>query len=97
MADWTTQVADTVEGAVDVVRRRAVAPLQALARGLVYGVLAAFFLGTALALLVVAGFRALTVYLPDGVSPWASHVVVGGILTTFGVFCWTRRRPRPRE
>jgi hypothetical protein len=92
MADWTGQVMDTVDGVVDFARERAVEPVQAVGRGIVYGLLAAFFFATAATLLAIGAFRAIVVYLP-GEEAWVAHSIVGGILTAGGVFSWTKRRP----
>lgn len=90
MSEWSAQVVDTVDGVVEVVRDKAVRPVQTLGRAIVYGLLAAFFFVTAFTLLAVGSFRALVVYLPEDV--WAAHLIVGGILTLGGLFLWTKRR-----
>lgn len=90
-ADWTTQVADAVDNVVEIARERAVEPVESIGRGVVYGLLAAFFFVTAGVLLAVGSFRALVVYLPEDV--WAAHLVVGGIFVVAGLFLWTKRRP----
>ncbi|HVM39725.1 MAG TPA: phage holin family protein [Acidimicrobiia bacterium] len=92
MSDWTTQVADTVDTVVDFARERAVEPAQALGRGIVYGLLAAFFLVTALTLAAIGTFRVLSVYLPEDV--WVAHFTVGGIFILAGLFSWSRRKAR---
>jgi amino acid transporter len=90
--DWTIQVVDAVDQVVDVARERAVEPVQSLARGIVYGLLAAFFFFTAFTLAAIGTFRALVAYLPEDV--WAAHLVVGGIFSAGGLFSWARRHPR---
>jgi len=67
MSDWTVEAADTIERAVTTVRERAVEPVQAATRAVVF----ACWPGSrasALALLAVAGFRLLTI----GVPVWAA-------------------------
>jgi hypothetical protein len=91
MSDWTSDAADTVERVVTTVRDRTVVPVQAAARAVVYGLLAAFFIITALLLLAIMVFRLLSIALPV----WAAWLIVGGISVIAGGFCWSRRSPRP--
>lgn len=91
MSDWTTQVADAVDGVVDLAREKAVDPVQKLGRAIVYGLLAAFFFLTAFALAAIGAFRALVVYLPEE-ETWAAHLILGGIFVALGLFLWTKRR-----
>lgn len=80
--DWTVQAADTVERVVAGVRDKTATPLTVVARGLVYGLLAAV-MGVATLVLVVVGLvRAVDVYLPGEV--WSAHLLVGGIFTVVG-------------
>jgi hypothetical protein len=60
----------------------------------VFGLLTAFFVGTAVTMLSIGGFRALAVYLPGGA--WAAHLVMGGIFVAAGTFFWARRTSKPR-
>jgi hypothetical protein len=55
----------------------------------VAGLLAGVLGGVAAVLLAIGSFRALSVYLPDDV--WIAHLLVGGIFTVAGLFCWSRR------
>ncbi len=91
MADWTTQAADAIEAAVSAVRDRTVVPAQRATRAVVYGLLVAFFVGTALVLLVVGAFRGLV--LLTG-RTWIAYLIVGGMLVAGGAFCWSRRSKR---
>jgi hypothetical protein len=88
MADWTTQAADAIEAAVDAVRQRFVVPAQRATRAVVYGLLVAFFVTTALTLLTIGIFRGLVILTGDA---WIAHLGVGGMLVLAGAFCWTRR------
>lgn len=90
MTDWASDAADTVEQVVSTVRDRTVEPAQAAARYIVYGLVAAVLVATALMMLAIAVFRLLNVVLPV----WASYLVLGGILVLGGVLCWALRRPR---
>jgi hypothetical protein len=91
MSDWTTEAADTVERVVTTVRDRTVVPAQKVARAVVYGLLAGFFVITALLLLAIMVFRLLSIALPV----WAAWLIVGGISVIGGAFCWSRRSARP--
>jgi hypothetical protein len=92
MPDWPTQVADTIEHAVGVVRDKTVVPAQRATKAVVFGLLATFFLGTAFTLAVIGGFRGLVVLTGD---VWMAYLIVGGIFILAGTFCWTRRTKRP--
>ena len=92
MADWTTQAADAIEAAVTAVRQRAVDPAERASRALVYGLVVAFFLATALVLLAVGAFRGLVLLTGD---VWLAYLIVGGMLVLVGAFCWSRRARRP--
>ena len=88
-SDWTEQVADAIDNAVATVRDKTVVPAQKLVRAIVAGLLAGVLAGVAATLLAIGGFRALSVYLPEDV--WVAYLVVGGIFTIAGLFCWSRR------
>jgi hypothetical protein len=90
--DWATRATDTVERAVSVVRDKAVAPAQRATRAVVFGILASFFVLTALVLLVVGAFRGLVVVTGD---VWIAYLICGGILVVIGAFAWSRRLKPP--
>lgn len=81
-ADWTVQAADAVERVVVGIRDKTAVPLTTVARGLVFGLLAAAMGLSALVLLAIATVRALDVYLPG--RTWSAHLLVGGIFTGAG-------------
>ncbi len=87
--DWTEQVADAIDTAVSTVRDKTVVPAQKAVRAVVAGLLAGVLAGVAAVLLAIGSFRALSVYLPEDV--WVADLVVGGIFTVAGLFCWSRR------
>ncbi|MGH9039176.1 MAG: hypothetical protein ACRDZ3_02995 [Acidimicrobiia bacterium] len=87
--DWTAQVADAIDNAVSTVRDKTVVPAQKLVRAVVAGLLAGVLASVALVLLAIGAFRVLSVYLPEDV--WAADLVLGGIFTVAGLFCWSRR------
>jgi hypothetical protein len=91
MADWTTQAADAIETAVAAVRDRTVVPARKATKAVVFGLLATFFVVTALVMLVVGLFRLLVILTGE---VWASYVILGGIFVIGGTFCWSMRAPR---
>lgn len=92
--DWPGQAADALEQAVSIVRDKTVVPAQKATKVVVYGLLSSFFLLVAAVLLVIGAFRALVVLTGE---VWLSYFICGGILVLVGVFCWTRRFPRPEK
>lgn len=92
--DWPKQAADTIERVVGTVRDKTVVPAQKATKAVVYGLLATFFLGTALTLLVIGGFRSLVILTGE---VWAAYGICGGILVLAGAFCWSRRERAPRD
>lgn len=86
--DWPAQAADAIERVVTTVRDKTVVPAQKATRAVVHGLLAAFFIGTALVLLVIGAFRGLVILTGD---VWLAYVIVGGILVLGGAFLWSRR------
>ena len=87
-ADWTTQVANRIEGVAELARTRAVRPLTVVAKALVYGLIAFIMITAVVVLASVAVVRALNVALPD----WLSEVAVGGFFALAGLFLLLRSR-----
>jgi len=90
--DWPAQAAGVIESVVTTIRDRSVAPLEALARVLVYGLLAALVSSVLLVLVAVAVVRVLVVYVPPH-RAWFADVVLGGFFSLLGLILWSRRRP----
>ncbi|MEX1144709.1 MAG: hypothetical protein WEE69_05330 [Acidimicrobiia bacterium] len=86
--DWPKQAADTIERVVGAVRDKTVVPAQKATKAVVYGLLATFFIGTALTLLVIGAFRGLVILTGE---VWGAYGICGGILVLAGAFCWSRR------
>lgn len=80
--DWTVRAADGIERVVTAIRDKTTFPLTTLARGLVYGLVAAVMGAAAVVVVAVGSVRAVDNYLPGRV--WAAHVLVGGIFSTAG-------------
>lgn len=86
--DWPQQAAHALEQIVGVVREHTVAPATRVTKAIVYGLLATFFVITALTILIVGVFRVLVVLTGD---VWAAYLVAGGILIGAGAWLWSRR------
>jgi len=92
--DWAAQATDTVEQVVGLIRDRTVVPAKTASRAIVFGLLTAFFIATAVVLVVIAFFRG--VFIITG-RVWGAYFIVGGILILAGAFCWVMRSPRGDE
>jgi hypothetical protein len=91
MSDWTTDAANAIDNAVGLVRERTVEPVQAVARAVIFGVLAALIVVPAVTMLTIAVFRLLTIAADGRVwVPWSG---LGGIFVLGGWFCWSKRNP----
>jgi predicted membrane channel-forming protein YqfA (hemolysin III family) len=93
MTDWTTEAVDNIEKVVGAVRERTVIPAHRATRVVVFGLLAAFCIVFALALLVLGAFRAADIYLAKG-EVWAVWLTLGGIFVLAGSLFWRMRNPR---
>jgi hypothetical protein len=83
--DWTVQAADTVERVVGSIRNKTALPLTTIARGLVFGLLAAIMGLAALVLVVIGLVRALDLLTGDG-NVWIAYLILGGIFSLAGLF-----------
>ena len=88
-ADWTVQIADTIESVVGSVRDKTAVPLETVARALVYGILIAVIGTTALVLFTIILVRLLSYLL----QVWAVYGILGILFTGLGLFLWRKRRP----
>ena len=91
-SDWPAQAAGAIEQAVQVVRSKTVEPAQKATKAVVYGLLATFFVLTAVTLLIIGLFRGLVVLTGE---VWIAYLICGGILVLAGAFCWTLRFTPP--
>ena len=93
-ADWTVQIADTIESVVGSVRDKTAGPLETVARGLVYGILIAVMGTTALVLVTILLLRVLTIEIQGYSLPvYGAYALLGAIFTLAGLFLWRKRRP----
>lgn len=91
--EWPAKAADALEGLVATVRSRSVRPLAAIARVLVYGLIALATLVVIVTALSITVVRVLDVYAFTH-QVYLSYVVTGGIFTLAGMFLFTLRTSR---
>jgi len=94
-ADWPAQAADLIVRVVESVRDRTTGPVLTVARGVVYGLLAALLGGTAGVLIAIAAVRGIDEIIEtvvDSRETWAAHGIVGLTFTLLGLFLWSKRR-----
>ena len=94
MPDWTTQATDAIEHAVGMDRDKTVVPARRATKAVVFGLLVAFFVLTAVLMLAIALFRVLVVLTGE---VWAAYLILGGIFVLAGAFVWTLRSPRNED
>ena len=90
MADWTDEVADSIENAVVAVRDKTVVPVERIVAYVVAGLFLVFLLIAIAVLASVGAFRAVDVYLPSG--SWATWLAFGGVFMALGLLCLSFRR-----
>lgn len=88
-ADWAAQTADSIERFVASVRAKTADPLERVARGLVYGLVAGIVGVAAMVLTAVALVRVLDLAIPGDV--WSAHALAGGIFVLGGLLLWRKR------
>jgi hypothetical protein len=93
--NWADDMTDTVVRTVDAVRERTTVPAIYAARGLVFGILAAFLGLFALFLVIIALMRGVQALLDIWVSQeravYISYFVVGGIFAIAGLVLFRKR------
>ena len=92
MNNWTTDAADAIENAVALVRDKSVKPVQAISKGVVFGLLAALVAIPAVLLLLIVVFRG-TVAAYQG-EVWAAWLTYGAIFLAVGGLLFAKRHPR---
>lgn len=99
-ADWPVQATDMIVKVVGQVRDKTTGPALTVARGVVYGLLAALLGGSIAVLLAIAAVRGLDEAIEaivDSRETWAAHAIVGLVFTLVGLLLWSKRRPRDRR
>jgi hypothetical protein len=93
--NWADDMTDTVVRTVDAVRERTTVPLIYAARGLVFGILAAFLGLFALVITIIAFLRGVQALLDIWVSQeravYLSYFIVGGIISIAGLVLFRKR------
>lgn len=93
--NWAADTTDTVVRVVDQVKSKTTKPAVMAARGLVFGILAAFLGLFALVLLLVGLTRGLQAAFDAGLdheqSVYVSYFVVGGLLSLVGLLLFKKR------
>ena len=75
-------------------RDKTVVPAQKATRAVVFGLLVAFFVGTALTVLTIGAFRGLVILTGE---VWIAYLICGGIFVVGGWFCWRLRLKQPKD
>lgn len=88
--DWTDQVADLVVDTVDRIHDKVTGPVLMVAKGAVYGALAALIAVVVLALLLITVIRVLDWALPFSV--WLPYLILGTLLSAAGLLLWRQRK-----
>ena len=92
---WADETTDTVVRVVGTIRDKATTPLVYAARGIVFGLIAAFLGMFALVLLLIGLTRGLQafgdIWLPHERSVYISYLAVGGIFCIVGLFLFKKR------
>ncbi len=86
--DWTEDVLDRLDRAIEVVRSNTADRLRRIAELLIYGVVAGVTGSMALVLLVIGTIRLLDVLLP---SMWVADLLLGTALLGCGLLLWSKR------
>lgn len=92
--DWPAQLADTATRLIEQVRDKTTRPAITIARGLVFGLVAAIVGTIAIFLLLIGGIRLVNGYLPGKV--WTTYLLFGGIFTTVGLLLFAQRKPQSK-
>jgi len=93
--NWAGNTTDQVVKLVDTVRAKTTNNVVLVARGLVFGLIAAFLGMVAVVLLLVfltRGFQAfLDIWFPHERSVWMSYIVIGAIFAVVGAVLFKKR------
>ncbi len=94
--NWASETTDTVVRIVGNVREKTTTPIVHAARGLVFGVLAAFLGMFAFVAILIGVTRGLQAVLDIGLSParsvYVSYFIVGGIFCIVGLLLFRARK-----
>ncbi len=93
--NWAADTTDTVVRVVDQVKSKTTKPAVMAARGLVFGLLAAFLGLFALGLLIIGLMRGIQAIIEpfsdQGRAVYISYFIVGGLLSLVGLLLFRKR------
>ncbi len=96
--NWADEMTETVVRTVDAVRDKTTVPVIYAARGLVFGIIAAFLGVFTLVLLILGLLRATQALLDVWVTParavYLSYLIVGGLICIAGIVLFSKRNAR---
>jgi hypothetical protein len=96
--NWADEMTDTVVRTVDAVRDKTTVPVIYAARGLVFGIIAAFLGVFILVLLILGLLRGTQALLDVWVTParavYLSYLIVGGLMCIAGLVLFGKRNAR---
>jgi predicted lysophospholipase L1 biosynthesis ABC-type transport system permease subunit len=96
--NWAPQLADTIERVVGTVRDKTTRPVIMAARGVVFGLIAAFVGVFALVIALIGLLRGVQAIIEwptsHETSVWVSYLVVGGLFCLAGAFLMSKRNPK---
>ncbi len=96
--DWPAQAADRIVDLVDTVRDKTTGPIQTVARGAVYGLMAVILGVMVFVLLMIFAIRGLDIlvneFIPWG-GIWLPYLILGVLFIGAGTFFFRRRRQAP--
>ncbi len=90
MENWVENTVEKLVSATQGVKAKTVSPMRKIIKAIVYGIVAAILVVTALVLLAIAAFRGLTHY----VEVWQTYMILGSIFFALGILFWSKRRIR---
>lgn len=93
--DWASDLTDRIDQVVAKVRSQTTDRLVRIARLVVYGLVAVVMGGMALVLVVIGLVRLVDVVVPQEV--WLTYLILGGVFTGAGLFCWSKKERPPEE
>lgn len=88
--DWASQLVDTFESFVDVVRSKTSEPATKIVKYAIFAVMASGLLFFTFILLTIGLVRMVDNYLPQGV--WLSYFLLSGLFAATGLLFWRKRR-----
>lgn len=98
-ADWPVQATDTIVSVVGQVRDKTTGPIITVARGVVYGTLAAIVGVAALVLACILAVRVLAIPVEEWFGGtdriWIVYLLLGALAMAAGFVCWRKAWAAP--